>query len=745
MNNLTLEAFRGIGTIKPLLFYRYKLIGKGKIENTYKTIRNAQNRMSFNNKFKATFSKDEIIYTLEKFEIIPTLDDVTIIFDGEEVLPIKDNNKIYSEVIEFYINNNLRNVKFNYKYPKYRAANTREITGNVILDKDMNEKYKKSNKGFELKRKFIISPKVDDEGKVTLFLDLNASFDYDKNIYQMIKAGIDVVGEEVINIWSNKKQRGKIKEISDIKINEPCNFGQSLIDYYISSNQASRVNGFTEEEKNTNVIIVESGKSRLSYIPHALKPIITREYIAKNDEVFSKEIEGLIKINMNYRYEILKRFVSDIGTIKELNNLRFEKIYMDNIESLGYEQGQLKDPVLIGGKGILKDKIHVFKSGFYKSPNDEIKFGVIYPRGYIKDTQSVIRAIYDFCTEGKYQRKDNIFINNKLMNIKFSNKECVFEEYELNDITEYKRAANKLKKNENIKFVIAIIPTINESDIENPYNPFKRVCAEINLPSQMISLKTAKRFSTSRGQSELYFLHNISLGILGKIGGVPWVIKDMPGEVDCFVGLDVGTKEKGIHYPACSVLFDKYGKLINYYKPTIPQSGEIIKTDVLQEIFDKVLLSYEEENGQYPRNIVIHRDGFSREDLEWYKNYFLKKNIEFSIVEVRKNFATRLVNNFNDEVSNPSKGSFILRDNEAIVVTTDINDNMGAPKPIKVEKTYGDIDMLTIINQIYALTQIHVGSAKSLRLPITTGYADKICKAIDYIPSGQVDNRLFFL
>lgn len=186
MNNLTLEAFRGIGIIKPLLFYRYKLIGKGKIENTYKTIRNAQNRMSFNNKFKATFSKDEIIYTLEKFEIIPTLDDVTIIFDGEEVLPIKDNNKIYSEVIEFYINNNLRNVKFNYKYPKYRAANTREITGNVILDKDMNEKYKKSNKGVELKRKFIISPKVDDEGKVTLFLDLNASFDYDKNIYQMI-------------------------------------------------------------------------------------------------------------------------------------------------------------------------------------------------------------------------------------------------------------------------------------------------------------------------------------------------------------------------------------------------------------------------------------------------------------------------------------------------------------------------------------------------------------------------------
>ena len=745
MNNLTLEVFRGIGTVEPLVFYKYKLIGKGKIENTYKTVRNAQNKMSFNNKFKAAFSKDETIYTLENFEVIPNLDDVHIEFNGKEVLPLKGNNKIYSEVVEFYINNNLRNVKFNNKYQKYRATNTKEITGNVILDKDMNEKYKSSIKGFQLKRKFVISPKVNDDGKVTLFLDLSAVFDYNKTIYEMIKLGMDVVGEEVINTWSNRKQKGKIKKISELTISEPCKFGQSLIDYYISSNQASRVGKFTDEEKNTNVIVVQVGKIEIDYIPHALKPIITREYITKNDQAFSKEIEGLIKINMKYRYEILKRFVEDIGTIKELNNLKFENRYIDNIESLGYSQGKLNDPVLIGGKGVLKDKIHVFKSGFYKTPSEEMKFGVIYPKGYLNDSKSAMRAIYDFCTEGKYQDKDNIYINNKLMNIKFSPKDCVFEEYELDDITEYKRAANKLKNNNSIKFVIAIIPAIDESEIENPYNPFKRVCAELNLPSQMISLKTAKKFSASIGNSELYFLHNISLGILGKIGGVPWVIKDMPGEVDCFVGLDVGTREKGIHYPACSVLFDKYGKLINYYKPTIPQSGEIIKTEVLQEIFDKVLLSYEEQNGYYPQNIVIHRDGFSREDLDWYNKYFGKKNIEFSIIEVRKNFATRLANNFNNHISNPSKGSFILKDNEAIVVTTDIKDNIAAPKPIKIEKTYGNIDMETVVKQIYALTQIHVGSAKSLRLPITTGYADKICKAIEYIPSGIVDNRLFFL
>ena len=141
------------------------------------------------------------------------------------------------------------------------------------------------------------------------------------------------------------------------------------------------------------------------------------------------------------------------------------------------------------------------------------------------------------------------------MNIDFSQKECIFEEYYLGDITEYKKAALKLKNYGNLGFVIAIVPNMSDEEIENSYNPFKKIWAELNLPSQMISVKTAELFANSRDNKALYYLHNIALGILGKIGGIPWVVKDMKGDVDCFVGLDVGTREKGIHYPACSVVF----------------------------------------------------------------------------------------------------------------------------------------------------------------------------------------------
>lgn len=57
----------------------------------------------------------------------------------------------------------------------------------------------------------------------------------------------------------------------------------------------------------------------------------------------------------------------------------------------------------------------------------------------------------------------------------------------------------------------------------------------------------------------------------------------------------------------------------------------------------------------------------------------------------------------------------------------------------------GNVSMAHILKQILYLSQLHVGSIQKLRLPITTGYADKICKNKDYIPDGKMDDRLFFL
>lgn len=744
MNKITFEAFEGIGKLAPKVFYKYNLKGKGNIENVNKVISSARYSLSSNNGHKFVGVKGDVLLSVEKLEKIPVRNDVDIIFAGEEELDILENKQIYEDLIVYYINNAVRWIKIN-NTRKYRAANNSDITCNFLLDRAFKERIVKSKNGFLLKRKFKINPVITYDLGVILYVSCSSEFSYDKNVYEMMKLGFNVIGLEVKNNWSSINSSGVIEEISDFKVNEPCTLGQSLIDYYISSNQEYRVKNFNEEDKNANVVVVRFKKKTFNFIPHALIPIITREYISKEDVSFSKDIDELVKMDMGYRYKILKNFIKDIGEIKELNNMYFSDKYIDNISKLGYKAGILVEPRLIGANGIIKNKMQIFKSGFYKMPEKKVCFGVLYPEEYEVESKKAIRAIYDFATEGKYQGTDNKYIANNLMNILFDPSNCIFEKYKSGDIREYKKVAQKVKEYNKVEFVIAIIPDLNDESEENPYNPFKKVWAEKNIPSQMISVKTAKILKDSKSNTGLYYLHNIILGILGKIGGIPWAIDNMEGNIDCFIGLDVGTREKGIHHPACSVLFDKHGELINYYKPVIPQSGEIIENNILQEIFDNVLNSYEEKYKELPKNIVIHRDGFSRENLNWYENYFGKYNIKFNIIEVRKNTPIKLANIDNNTIKNPEKSIYVVNKNKAYVVTTDIKENLGSPRPLKIEKTYGNLDMLTILNQIYALSQIHVGSTKSMRLPITTGYADKICKAIEFIPQGVLDNKLYFL
>ncbi|NFG58430.1 hypothetical protein FC778_06880 [Clostridium botulinum] len=83
------------------------------------------------------------------------------------------------------------------------------------------------------------------------------------------------------------------------------------------------------------------------------------------------------------------------------------------------------------------------------------------------------------------------------------------------DITEYKATVKKLKEHEKVEFVIAVILDMNESEVENSYNSFKKVLAEYNIPSQMILLKTVRILNDkSDKNTALHYLHNMALGIL---------------------------------------------------------------------------------------------------------------------------------------------------------------------------------------------------------------------------------------
>lgn len=737
--DLRLEVFASTKQVIPIKLHTYNLKVQN-IDNPYKIIRGAC--WKIRNYYKCgAFENGNNIFTTEKIpNNIPSAE-FELEYLGESEPDVLENRKVYCEMMKYCIIKKLEQIMIRDNWHKYSCKS--DVTSRWIMTEKGFQQFVSENREISLERKYNFWIEIQDDKKAYLKIDTGSVYVSNRTVFDYMTRGIDVIGMEVKNDWAKNKQSGILKEICDITVSDPIGFADSLKQYYITKNEAYRVEKIPDD---TPIVMVELRNGTvLPYYPQALKPIMTREKVGQIDSDFSAKIEKYVKRDMKTRLTLDKDFIDDIGQIDEFGYLAFEPECCP-IDRIGLKKGLVKLPMLTCGNN--KDiecgqEYQAFNFGFYKKPDKKIKIGYLYPCGSYELMKAFVFSLYYFGTAGYFQGKKDPYVCTNLLDIQA--KPVIQEEYELGDITDYKRKAHKLKEIENVDIFIVLVP--DGMDNDGPYNPFKRIWAEANIPSQMISMSTAKMFAQggSVGMVTRYYLQNIVLGILGKTGGIPWIVKNMPGNVDCFVGLDVAMLEKGIHYPACSVVFDKFGKLLGVYKPKRVQKGERIETDILQDIFDQVIISYEAVYGETPKNIVIHRDGFSNENNEWYGHYFETKGIEYTLVEVRKNISSKLAMLENGVVKNPDIGYCVYNANKAYLVTTNMRNKKGSPNPLLIEKKCGKISMPCILTQILFLTQIHVGSTQKIRLPITTGYADKICKNLDFIPEGKMGNKLFFL
>lgn len=737
--DLRMEVFSSKDIVRTTSLHVYQLHTQ-KIDNTFSIIRGAAWKLR-NYYHCGVFEDGKRIYTTEKIEGNVPNSDFSIEYEGFQELTVLKNRKIYCELIKYLITQNLSKVMIFDKYRKYACKSN--ITSKWIMTDHGFQTFTSQNKEISLERKYNFWVEILDNGKAYLRVDTGSIFTSNLTVNDYLIRGINPVGMEVKNDWAKNNQTGILTEICDFTVTDKLEFADNLKACYIERNEGYRVENIPDD---TRVIKVElQGGKPYFFFPQALKPVLTREKVGQIDAPFSLKVDAYVKRDMKTRLELDLNFIKDIGPLSQLGNLEFNTETC-TVEEMGYKKGKAPLPKLICGKDkVLKcgKEFQAFNYGFYRKTGKAIQIGYIYPKDAKDKMKAVANEIYSFAKLGKYNGEKDRYIMKGLLD--FSSGRLIQEEYESGDLTDYKRAAYRLQKIEGIDIVIALIP--DGVDEDGPYNPFKTIWAKANIPSQMISMKTAELFvrGKAEGNKTKYYLHNIILGILGKTGGIPWIIKDMPGNTDCFVGLDVATIEKGIHYPACSVTFDKDGRLLGFYKPSTPQQGEKITTRILQDIFDQVIFSYEDKFGKMPKNIVIHRDGFSNENDDWYKKYFETKGIEYTIVEVRKNISAKLLLLQDDEVMNPSMGYCVYNNQKGYLVTTDMGNKKGSPNPILAKKKCGNVPMPIIIKQILYLSQLHVGSTHKMRLPITTGYADKICKNRDYVPEGKMENRLFFL
>ncbi|MDE6671176.1 MAG: hypothetical protein K2K16_03170 [Ruminococcus sp.] len=741
MNDIRLCYFRFRKPVNSRKFFRYRvkdLSGHSRNihglnnEVRYAVISNFRNYIGYERMFVWSSRTENYIYTYQKIQHIPDLSakNAEIEFADETEISVSENPELYSALLEYRIYSNifrLRKYDCHEEHHFYLAINTPPNSLRITMRRD-----------------FRVNVKVMPDGTAYIGLDVSTEYYTRWNIYDYMKHGRDVTGMEVKCLWQGYDKTYKILKVLDRNINVTGKSGFNLYDYWYRQ-APYRLDGIDPDNTKT-VIVLDSKHGESKYIPQSLVPVFRRETIASFDSRFSRDTDRLMKLPMYERLQIMLEFIHDL-------NAHTDGIIIPEpvtAGECGYTVCKAEMPLLsIGNNRKIRsaEKYKTFSDGFYRLP-EEICISFMYMEEKINECRQATKVIIEYLTQGKINGIEDTWLKRPLLPAVFLKPSYPYRQNY--DELMLKETAMKISGSKRTNFVICFVPMENDdneySGDKSEYDIFKKVFAEINMPSQMVSADFLKKLKTGNFKDIKSYLQNIALGILSKSGGVPWILSETFSDVDCFVGIDVGMQSKGIHYPACSVCFDGNGNLLGYYTTKKAQSGEKISTEILTEIFDSILIGYKERNGRYPEHIVIHRDGFSNESDEWYEKYFSGKSIIYDIVEVKKNISERILDLKNPNGKNPDSSVCVIKDNKALIVTTQRQASYGgAPQPLEIVHRHGNIPMNQIVSQIYTLSELHVGALQSTRLPITTYYADRICKADEYIPRGKVYDKLYFL
>ena len=283
--------------------------------------------------------------------------------------------------------------------------------------------------------------------------------------------------------------------------------------------------------------------------------------------------------------------------------------------------------------------------------------------------------------------------------------------------------------------------SMGESSASDIYHETKKALRQKRVDSQMAHIDT---LATN------YALPNVALGLVAAAGGIPFTTEDaMPGETDLFIGIDVSHRyprdtDERVHIAASTTSIYGDGTILGYTSAK-PQTGEKVPPKELKNLTRQSVAGYKQEHGEYPDHIVIHRDGFMREDLDPVEEMLESMDIDYDVVEVRKQSPARVLNLADGVAKVPDKGIAALNQEEGRAILATFGDpesqatssNTGLPQPIQVERKAGDTDIETLTAQVYLLSQSHVGAVNSTaRLPITTYYADRASEAAaeGYLP-----------
>lgn len=615
-------------------------------------------------------------------------------------------------------------------------GNKYEIRGNanssVYLRKPI---YQKNN--LIIRRKLNFDVNIEKEDIIIGFF-LSHEFEYENTLKDEIRIGNIKKGDKVKDFYNNITY--EFIGIAPFSISQKNEYMKtSIIDYYINKNQSYVIAGL---DKNTKAVLVKNKEGTIfPYIPNRLKRVCTFENLGNKHII---KCNSCIKMDASQNMRETMKLAQDI--LKKSRYVKFNKKKM-LVEELGYKKYIIKRPALKFGKN--ESNFNVInlntisglnQGGSYEKKTIKLEYfldpKILYDKREHKIVLKFLQEIVDKSKSlGIKINIDKSYINLNPINIENEN---VFELH-VRDIV-------KTCKN-------PVLIILEKENLDKYYDTLKKIFGGRNsTPTQFVDLDTIKR-SDGKGKEAIFL--NILLGIYCKSGIQPWVLANNLS-ADCYIGLDV-CRENNMSTAGLIQVVGKDGRVLKSKTVSSNQNGEKIEVKLLKEVVFEAIGAYKDTYNRELKHIVFHRDGINREDLEKLKEITDDLNIKFDYIEVTKNINRRMAmleksaENYNCEKENKKWiteiGMCLKKENEAYLITTNPHGKMGMARPLRIKKIYGNQPMEYIIEDIYKLSFMHIGSIMKSRLPITTHYADlsSIYSHRDFMPKNIDTNILHFI
>lgn len=698
--------------------------------------------------FKNELKSDDIkiwIYTLqvkdldkkhkENYDNIKTLKkenkDISIIEFNENLIGTFDEIKNWSNIK--YIKSEYRNIKRDIwtEQKLLERLLLQEIRQSIdkstyeIIKNEKNAVYVKEpllrNDNVILKRKINFDININKDTNIIVGFDLSHSYDYINTLDKELKSLQS--GDKVKDFYNNICY--EFISLADFTISDVNEYMHcSIIDYYKNKNQFYIVDKLNPKTK--AVLVLAQNKNIFPYIPNRLKRVCDYGNLPSKA---LRQCNEFTKLNANKKMQLSIDLTMDI-----LKNSKYIKFCKKNmlIESLGYEKHSLMKPQFI----FRNDKRHnnilygLPENGSYE--NREINIRYFIDPNILKDKFKYDKMINFSCNLEQFSNKMGVILNREKSNVNFKS---------INIDNKDKFECDIRKIAYNYKNPVVVI--MDDENCEKYYLSIKKIFGKKhNIATQFVTFSTLNYNEKNKNA----ILLNILLGIYGKSGIQPWIL-DKPLTSDCYIGLDV-SRENKINTAGIIQIVGKDGRILKSKTIVAPQRGEKINTQTIKEIFYEAVTSYEKIYKEPLKHLVIHRDGITREELEVLKETSRNLDIKFEYIEITKNVNRRMATfKVDDKLWETQMGAYYSKDDFAYMITTNPYGKIGMAKPLRIRRVYGNQPMEKIVEDVYKLSFMHIGSILKSRLPVTTHYADlsSIYGSRELMPNNMDGNALHFI